>query len=98
MYCKKCGSQIDDEAVSCPNCGCATSNYNKCGVEEIITFSTLSIVFAFLKPIVGIILGILGIIWCIKYKNPKYRNRSIAGIVISVVVWAVSYSFVMNLF
>ncbi len=24
MYCKNCGSQIDDNAVACPNCGAAT--------------------------------------------------------------------------
>lgn len=24
MYCSKCGEQIDDEAVICPKCGCAT--------------------------------------------------------------------------
>ncbi len=27
MFCYKCGSQIDDEAVVCPKCGCATKNY-----------------------------------------------------------------------
>lgn len=28
MYCEKCGNQIDDNAIVCPNCGCATSNYS----------------------------------------------------------------------
>lgn len=27
MYCTKCGAQIDDTAVVCPQCGCATQNY-----------------------------------------------------------------------
>lgn len=27
MYCYKCGKEIDDEAVVCPGCGCATRNY-----------------------------------------------------------------------
>lgn len=27
MYCTKCGAQIDDAAVVCPQCGCATQNY-----------------------------------------------------------------------
>lgn len=26
MFCSKCGKQIDDEAVICPNCGCSTQN------------------------------------------------------------------------
>lgn len=28
MFCSKCGKEIMDEAVICPNCGCATNNYN----------------------------------------------------------------------
>lgn len=28
MFCYKCGAQIDDEAIVCPKCGCATKNYN----------------------------------------------------------------------
>lgn len=27
MYCNKCGKEIDDEALICPHCGCATVNY-----------------------------------------------------------------------
>ncbi len=27
MYCPKCGNEIDDEALICPNCGVATSRY-----------------------------------------------------------------------
>ena len=26
MFCKNCGKEIDDKAVICPNCGCATEN------------------------------------------------------------------------
>ncbi|MDR1570202.1 MAG: zinc-ribbon domain-containing protein [Oscillospiraceae bacterium] len=28
MFCSKCGKQIDDEALTCPGCGCATDNYH----------------------------------------------------------------------
>lgn len=28
MFCSKCGNEINDEAVICPNCGCPTKNYN----------------------------------------------------------------------
>lgn len=27
MFCEKCGKEIDDEAVICVHCGCATVNY-----------------------------------------------------------------------
>lgn len=29
MYCSKCGKELEDEAMICPQCGCATSNYYK---------------------------------------------------------------------
>lgn len=33
MFCYKCGKQIDDEAIVCPHCGCATKNYNPRGKQ-----------------------------------------------------------------
>jgi hypothetical protein len=29
MYCQKCGKEIDDNAVVCPNCGVPTENYQQ---------------------------------------------------------------------
>ena len=29
MYCQKCGKEIDDSAIVCPNCGVPTSNYHQ---------------------------------------------------------------------
>ena len=29
MFCSKCGKEIDDSAVVCVHCGCATENMNK---------------------------------------------------------------------
>lgn len=29
MYCKKCGKEIDDNAVVCPNCGVPTEKYQQ---------------------------------------------------------------------
>ena len=29
MYCAKCGTQIDDAAVICPQCGCPTENFHQ---------------------------------------------------------------------
>ncbi len=26
MFCQKCGNKIEDEAIICPHCGCATGN------------------------------------------------------------------------
>ena len=35
MFCYKCGAEIDDEAVVCVKCGCATRNYAKKQSTEI---------------------------------------------------------------
>lgn len=34
MYCSKCGKEIDDAAVICPSCGCATANFNAASKSE----------------------------------------------------------------
>lgn len=93
MFCSKCGKQIDDEAMICPECGCATSNYksnnsNGTSEEEKNTMATLAIVFAVLIPLVGLILGIIGV--C-KYQNEKYKMKCVTAIVLSIFLWIVSF-------
>lgn len=34
MFCSKCGKEISDEAVICPSCGCATSNFHAPKIEN----------------------------------------------------------------
>lgn len=93
MFCSKCGNEIDNEAVVCPKCGCATANMtlqkNAASAEasgETSTLATCAIVFAILLPIVGIILGIIGVV---KYKTEAYKKKCITAIVLSVIVWTV---------
>ena len=50
--------------------------------------ATAAIVFAFLIPLVGLILGIVG---KKKYQSPELQKRCQTAIVISVVVWALSF-------
>ena len=50
MFCSKCGSEIHDEAVICPNCGCQ--------VKATATTSDKSKIAA---GLLGIFLGTLGI-------------------------------------
>lgn len=52
-YCQQCGSQLVDQAVVCPNCGCT--------VQELINQqedkpSTGLNILAFLFPLIGLIL------------------------------------------
>ena len=71
MFCSKCGTEIDDAAIICPKCGCATQNYveksnasNQATSLEaqkntMKTLGTLSIVFSLLIPVVGLVFAIV---------------------------------------
>jgi uncharacterized membrane protein YvbJ len=102
MFCSKCGNEISDQSVVCPNCGCATSNAvptqqtqstSAPVIEdgETKTLATCALVFSFLMPIVGLILGIIG---TIKYKTESLKKQCIIAITISIVVWIIA-AFIM---
>ena len=52
-YCNQCGKELVDEAVMCPNCGCAVQA--PVNQQEDKTSTGLNIL-AFLFPLVGLIL------------------------------------------
>ncbi|MCM1113893.1 MAG: hypothetical protein NC397_00195 [Clostridium sp.] len=96
MFCSKCGNEINDQAVVCPNCGCSTGNDNQSMPltdapmiknEEKKTLASCALVFAILMPIVGLILGIVGVI---KYQTSELKKKCIAAIPISIVVWIIT--------
>lgn len=98
MFCQKCGNEINDSAVICPKCGCPVENDNVSQISsssnapiiedgEKRTLADCAIVFSILFPIAGLILGIIG---TAKYKTAKLKNKCIAAIPISIVVWIIS--------
>lgn len=97
MFCRKCGKEVLDEAVVCPHCGCQISDTNKpqsnaTAAERIETdgIAKGAFICAFLIPIVGLILGIIG---CATYKNPDYKQKSTTAIIVSVVMWIIGMIF-----
>ena len=72
MFCSKCGKEIDDEAIVCPACGCATKNYSELEqskkydedfeLQKLKSFSNTSIICAILIPIIGLIMSIVGLV------------------------------------
>ena len=88
MFCKNCGSQIDDKAVACPHCGVATDNfYIHRGMAPAYNdapsggFAALCFFF----PVIGLILYVL---W---HDTMPLRARScgkgaIAGVIVAVVL------------
>ena len=93
-FCSKCGKELFDEAVICTNCGCsvaprAESVTPKASVKESPNTANMAMLFAFLIPIVGLIMGIVG---ACKYQNPDYKKKSVIAIVVSIVVWIASFA------
>ena len=52
-YCQQCGSQLVDQAVVCPNCGCAVQAPVS---QQEDKPSTCLNILAFLFPVIGLIL------------------------------------------
>lgn len=95
MYCTKCGSQNELNSKYCTKCGSDLNQKISEGednkLKSINTMSILSIVFSFILPPIGLILSIIGLIRCNRYKketNEKvsYLPLNIAGIVISSLI------------
>ena len=84
MYCKNCGSQIDDNAVICPHCGVPQTAAQK---DETNTLAIVGFIFAFFVPIVGLICSILGLKRAGEYGG-KGHGLALAGLIVSI-VWMV---------
>ena len=57
MYCKKCGKEINDNAVICPSCGYATDKYEQKNFKNESDSSSAGwAVLGFLFPLIGLIL------------------------------------------
>ena len=61
MYCKYCGSEIDDRAVICPKCGVATSEVQiQNSVEQKTnTLAIVGFVLSFVVAIAGLICSVI---------------------------------------
>ena len=88
MYCKNCGTEINDNAVICPHCGVATDNYAKSTAvsEQKNTLALVGFILSFFVALAGLIVSIIA------YKNAKKpefngdgKNFALAGIIISAV-------------
>lgn len=88
-FCSKCGKEIFDEAVVCPNCGCATAEapkknpLNNVADEVSIGLCVLSA----LIPLFGVIY------WPVKHKETPKKAQAcgIAAIVAWVLYMAIFY-------
>ena len=84
MFCKKCGKEIDEGAVVCPNCGWATDNLSASKTNQNDKPSAGFGVLSFFFPIIGLILYL---VW--KDTTPLRAKSAGKGALIGVIVSAV---------
>ena len=93
MYCTKCGSEINDQAVICPNCGCATSNYKQgnttMATEDKNGMAIAGFVCSFFSPLLGWIFGGIGLARAQK-RNGKFKGFAIASLAIASAVFIIT--------
>lgn len=107
MFCPTCGKELQDNAVVCPYCGCPTNNQPAQPVAAPATsapmlengetpgMATAALVCAFLFPLLGFILGIVG---TVKYKTQSLKTRCIIAIPLSLIVWGISFAVMINMY
>ncbi len=88
-FCSKCGKEIVDEAIVCPNCGCAVA-YG--GAKSVVNIGEDSVnvglcVLAALFPIFGFIY------WPLKYKEAP-RKAKACGIT-AIVSFAINFIVIL---
>ena len=93
MFCQKCGKEINNDAVICVGCGCPVNQEKAAAiftpqkpVRESKDLANCALIFAFVAPIVGLILGIIG---TCKYKTPSLKSKCTGSIFISIGMWIV---------
>ena len=89
-YCSKCGKEIMDEAVVCPNCGCAQETVKNANDSSSFGWALLG----FCIPIAGLILYL---VWkdSTPLKAKSAGNGALVSVIISVIVYII-YAIAMG--
>ncbi len=83
-FCQRCGKEIREEAVICPNCGCVTGTQSVTRSTSSDTGSAGWLVLGLFFPLIGLILYL---VW--KDTRPNDANQAgkgaLIGLILSVV-------------
>lgn len=88
MYCRNCGSQINDDAVICINCGVPTGK--KAPQKEQNVLALVGFVLSFFVQIAGLVCSIIAYRRCKEDPTLEGKNMALAGIIISATIIAVT--------
>lgn len=88
-YCSKCGKEVHDEAIICPQCGCAIAPLPPVTQQrpEADEASVGLCILAFFVPLFGLIY------WAVKCKDTPKRANAIG--ITALISWIIG--FVTNL-
>lgn len=100
MFCKRCGKEIMDDAVICPNCGCATKEAtgasNLSAEPEQIKKANVLCIVGFVLSVVSLFLALFGTVAIValvmsvvgivqcNQKGEKLKGLGIAGLIVSI--------------
>ncbi len=84
MYCNTCGNEINENAVVCPKCGCATGKNSSVLKQDAP--NTGFAVLGFFFPLIGLILYL---IWKTEtpLKAKSAGKGALIGVIVSAVIW-----------
>ncbi len=93
VICPKCGCEVEQKQNNYyqqPAKKERVVNYERTQERESPSMASTALLFAFLVPIVGIILGIIGMN---KYRTQEYRKKCRTALIVGIVVQVVLFFF-----
>ena len=87
-YCAKCGQELMDDAAFCASCGNAVAPAAPANTKQNAGSATGAIVCAFLLPVVGLIMGLIGMS---KATDPQLKNKFKGAALLSVGMWIIYF-------
>ena len=89
MFCKNCGSEIDDNAYVCPHCGVKVDRFEAQPRANGNALAIVGFILSFFIAIAGLICSILGYNKA-KNEGAPHKGLALAGIIISIVSMALA--------
>jgi len=84
MFCPKCGASINDDAVICPNCGCATGKTTQSNGK---TLGIVGLILGIFMPLVGWICCGIGLSRAKASNDSSSITINTVGLILSTVVF-----------